>query len=155
MGYELKLYVGKSGHSSREWKRSEVGKIEGKGQHAYVYYPPLKDENGELIETGRTAIWFDVYAMIDLRKPGYGSHILAIDWRNQESQSAYWYHYGEHGGNVETIEDSYGDYPRPVPVAEVIAALEKDSIEKYRRFDWALALLRAVPADSEVLFYGN
>jgi hypothetical protein len=151
MGYELKLFAGKSGHSSREFKCSEVGEIEGSD----VYFPALKDENGKYIETGRTAIYFRVYAMLDLCKPGYESNIIKVDWRNKTKDSVYWYHYGAHGGNRETRDDSYGDYSRPVPVAEVIAALEKDAAaDDYHRFSWALAALKAMPADTEVLFYG-
>lgn len=151
MGYEIKLFVGKSGYSSREAKQSkDLMLVDGE-----VYYPYENDENGFLVYTGRTEIYFQVYGMVDLCCPGNDSELLKLDWKNKEAKSVCWFFYHT-DGNLEVRKDRYGDIAKPVPVADVIAALEKDyEAEEYRRFKWALGFLKAVDPDSEVMLYGH
>jgi len=150
MGYETRMYVGKSGHSNPEFEHETQAVLD----VDYAYFPLKKDANDKPIPTGRTEIYFDVYAMVDMRKVG-GSNLLKLDWINKESGTVVWYHYGEEGGNNPTKEDRYGDYPKPLKICDVIDALEKDAAEdEYRRFNWALALLKDMPEDTEVLLYG-
>lgn len=151
MGYETRLYIGKSSSTSDEYERG-VPILD----RASVYRPYLKDESDNLIKTGRVETYFMVYAMIDLCKCGHDSHISKVDWKNKDSFRV-WYFYGEDGNN-EIKEDSYGDSSKPVPAQTVIEALEKDvKVEDYRRFEWALALLKSMTDDKEnieVMFYG-
>ena len=151
MGYEIKLVVGKSGYSGREHKRSDEAELDGD----LAWFPYLKDENDDLIETGRTEIYFRVYGIIELCCPGHESNLLQLDWKNGEADSVVWYYYHT-DGNTDVREDNYGDVAKPVPVADVIEALEKDLREEdYRRFRWALGFLREMDDDAEVMFYGH
>ena len=156
MGYEIKLVVGKSGFSSEESAREDVAELDGDT----AWFPYKKDAKGNLIKTGRTEIYFSVYGMIDLCKPGSNSELLKLDAKNHESGIVCWSLYL---GDKEVKEDSYGDIFKPVPIAAVIKALEKDlEVSKdeysddngYRRFRWALGFLNAMDDDAEVILYG-
>jgi len=160
MGYEIKLIVGRSGFESREIDREGVPVVEDDGE---VYYPAKKDEHGGLLFTDRTEIWFQVYGMVELCCPRYDSHLLKLDWKNKESDSKFWQYFL---GDTEVTDDKYGDYAKPVPVADVIEALEKDwadSVEEgwgvhgYRRFRWALGFLKSLEDENEahVMLYGH
>lgn len=163
MGYEIKLIVGKSGHSSREHKVQDQAVLDDN----IAWFPSVKDENDQFIETGRTEIYFSTYGIINLSCPGSQAHLLKLDWKNKEADSVVWYFYED--GNTTVKEDGYGDSPKPVPVAAVIAALEKDFEESkedypdsadeqgggYRRFRWALGFLKAMDDDAEVLLHGH
>ena len=104
-------------------------------------------------------IWFNIFAELDMRKMGYRANISYLEWKN-ESPDTYWYWYV--GENDEKVtEDKYGDKSRPVPIGEVIEALEQDvARDDYSRFKWALDLLKAMD-DSKgysglsVMFYGH
>ena len=150
MGYETKLIIGQSGHTDKECARGDLIIEDGE-----AYRPYLKDENGRLIETGTDETYFSVYAIIDLCKCGSDSEISKIDcWNKDDSRFWYWYDGGE-----KRVEDHYGDKPKPVPIKTVIAALEKDlKNDDYRRFKWALSLLRGMADEKEsitVLFFGH
>jgi len=152
MGYETRLYVGKSTSLTHDvYKRSDKPEIDGED----VYYPYEKDNEGNLITTGKKSTWFEVMAMIDLCKTGHGSEISKIDFKNTD-ESHYWYFYS---GNKEIIDDNYGDKSKPIPISVVLEALKKDYQEsEYRRFKWAIALLESMAEDKEelsVLFYGH
>ncbi len=151
MGYEIQLIVGNSASTAtREFERQTEPVICSDGE---VWYPLVKDDKGELVHTGRMERYFFVYGMIDLCKPGGDSHLLKLDWRNKDHHRLFWKYYM---GTQEVTEDLYGDYAQPLPIKDVIEALEKDSAEDdYRRFKWALGMLRAMPKDAEVLFYGH
>ena len=105
-------------------------------------------------------IYFMVYAEVALCKMGYDANISKLDWKNTSpSPEPYWFYFqGESEDKV--IEDKYGDRSRPVPIGEVVKALELDvARDDYSRFKWALNLLKAMN-DSEgydglsVMFYG-
>ena len=107
-------------------------------------------------------IWFSIFAEICMGKMGREARISQIDWQNKDSKSAYWYWYegaGEHEHKV--IKDCYGDKSKPVPIGEVIEALEHDvGHDDYSRFKWALDLLKAMTASQgydnlSVMFYGH
>lgn len=150
MGYETRLFIGRSGHASDELHQDYLIISDGE-----AYCPYSKDDKGNTIPTGRKGIYFAVMAMIDLCKCGYDSEISKIDWKNKERESSFWYFYY---GSEEIKEDRYGDTPKPINIKTVLVALRKDSErEDYRRFKWAIALLESMEKDSEnlqVLFYG-
>ena len=105
-------------------------------------------------------IYFMVYAEVDMCKMGYDANISKLDWKNTStSPEPYWYYFrGESEDKV--IEDKYGDKSRPVPIGEVIEALEQDvARDDYSRFKWALDLLKSMDdskgyAGLSVMFYG-
>ena len=143
MGYETKLIIGKSGMSTQECAEDSNGNY-------------IKDDDGELVRTGRTAIFFSDYAQINMCKCGHGSNIAAIDFKNKDGDVV-WYWFGE-DGNKPVKEDRYGESSKPISIGVVIEALKKDiQADEYRRFDWALALLESISKsepEAEVLFYG-
>ena len=105
-------------------------------------------------------IYFMVYAEVAMCKMGYDANISKLDWKNTSpSPEPYWFYFqGESEDKV--IEDKYGDRSRPVPIGEVVKALELDvARDDYSRFKWALNLLKAMD-DSDgydglsVMFYG-
>jgi len=103
--------------------------------------------------------WFQIYAMVDLCKPGYDSEIFKIDSENKTPDVKQWYWYAPTGDdNIGVTEDRYGAKPKPVPLTDVIHALRLDMQgDDYRRFKWAMALLESMADDNEelsVLFYG-
>lgn len=151
MGYETKLYIGKSTLvTGFDYKRGEP-ELDGDS----VYRPYLKDENNEFIKSGKKATWFEVMAMIDLCKAGYESEIHKIDKKNTD-ENHFWYFYEN---NSEITKDSYGEKLKPVPILTVLEALKKDNeYDPYRRFTWAIALLESMKDDKEelyVLIYGH
>jgi len=156
MGYELKLFVGKSSTISE----TELVKTNPTANaNGYVEYDYPRDSNGRLQVTGRWGTYFFIYGMVDLCKPRYESSIFKLQdaYKNTEIASKYWFHYGT-DGDRETKEDKYGTAYKPAPISEVIAALIADvEVDEYRRFRWALGFLEQVYAsdpDSEVMFYG-
>lgn len=144
MGYEIKLIIGKeSSVVYDEYAKGEPVLADGE-----VYYPYLKDADGDLIPTGRKETYFAVFATIDLCKCGYDSAINSIDnWNTDESHGWYWYE-----GSAELRKDLYGVRLKPVSISTIINALEKDmESSDYRRFKWALALLESMVDDEEEL----
>jgi hypothetical protein len=154
MGYETRLIIGRSCHTSDEIERGDLVIEDGE-----TCRPWLKDGKGEFIKTGRKATYFMVYAEIDLCKCGYLSEINKLDRINKD-ESHFWEWYGSGDGNKEITEDAYGEKPKPLPLSVVVDALEKDAKDNdYRRFKWALGLLKSMQDDAEenlsVLLYGH
>lgn len=89
--------------------------------------------------------YFMVVTTIDMCKLGNTS-MDALPWKNKNPYAEMWEWYPPTGdGNTPTTCDRYGDYPRPVPLGDVIAAIEKDMTRSdYRRLKWAHALLTAI-----------
>lgn len=163
MGYEIKLIVGKASHPCTEYEVEDQAILDDN----LAYFPTKKDEKGAYIETGRIEVYFQTYAMVDLCCPGPDTHLLKLDWKNTDKHVV-WYFYED--GNTAVKQDGYGDSPQPIPVEEVIEALEKDLVESlegypgsegdpdsggYRRFKWAIALLKSMDDDTQVLFHGH
>jgi len=106
-----------------------------------------------------TAHWFKVYAVVDMCKMGYDTLVATLDAHLPKGSEPAVYWYAPTGdGNTMITEDSYGDMPKPLPIKTVVEALEKDmENEDYRRFKWALALLKSMEDDPEglsVLMWG-
>lgn len=155
MGYEIKMMVGKSSVLGAEHVRDEKNPFDdGSG------FPYLKDEKGEYVMTGRTEIWFQIMAEVDLCKLGYAddalNRLISKSHKDANDEKLFvWSVYGL-DGNTAFKEDRYGDRMRSVPIREVLAAMEEHS-DEYRRIKWAKTLLRSMADDSEeleVLFWG-
>ena len=153
MGHETKLLIGVAASTAHDEHELGDPELDGDG----VYRPMLKDGKGNFICTGRKQTYFFIYATVDLCKCGYESNIHKIDKINKdESHCWYWYN----GGGQEVKKDCYDEELKPVPIEIIIDALEKDAAnDDYRRFKWALALLKAMKNDGEdkmtVLLYGH
>jgi hypothetical protein len=108
------------------------------------------------------AKYFQVYATIDMCKMGYEGPLCELDTHLAKGEDPVVYWYAPTGdGNAELFEDRYGDIPKPVPIKDVLEALEKTMEQEgepgYRRFKWAHALLSSMvnaPEDLSVLFWG-
>jgi len=163
MGYEVKLLIGEvSKHLEPDYKRSETPEIDGNT----LYYPYLEDKNKKWIPNGREKRRFQIMGTLDLCKIGSGPLAKLIEKSTVKAKKPKQYIYWYPDGNTEEEEDCYGDRFKPVSVKEVVKALEEEVAEaeakgeeQYRRFVWALGLLRAMQdyAGSElsVLFYGH
>lgn len=153
MGYETKLIIG-----TASTERDEVETLEPITENGESYSPYKKDSNGNLVLTGRKEIWFDVYVEINLCKCGYTSNIRNIKSDNRD-KNKFWFFYGS-DGNTKITKDRYDDIFKPVDIEEVINALEKDAKSSdYRRFKWALSLLKSMKEsrggdDLKVILYG-
>lgn len=106
-------------------------------------------------EEGRA--WLQVWAQIDLCKPGYESKICNLP--RQESDGVPVYFYGI-DGNTEVTKDPYGQECIAVPIQAVLSALETDRANdpKYRRFHWACDLLASIikgSPEASVVLYGH
>ncbi len=116
-----------------------------------------------------TKSWFRVDATIDLRNCG-SCHLLCLDWKRTQEDIAEYYWYAPTGdGSTEISIDPYDTQSKAIPIKLVIEALEKD-FEKskadyetgkgYRRFRWALGLLKAMIEDDggeelSVIIFGH
>ncbi len=111
MGYEIQMLVGRV-HENQ------------KG-----YSPDTKDK-----------CWFNVFANVDLCKPGNGTAIMKL---KDAAKADPIYTYAIMGdGDTEVVEDKYGDKIKPIPIQDVLEALYIDQRnDHYRRFSWAIALL--------------
>lgn len=155
MGYEVKLIIGYATSPTPEYKNSEKGEIDGD----YIYYPTLKDKNGKDIKTGRQEYTFLTAAEIDLKKIGAGALADLVDKNEKQAAKDEKNVYKWFNGNTLIEEDCYGKKKIPVPIKDVIKAIETDNTESYRRYDWALALLKSMettsPGEFSVIFYGH
>lgn len=149
MGYETNLLIGKEGFHTTEFKRGPWTITLHESGEPEVWKPREKDHGGNYIPTGRNEIFFSVYATVDLCKCGQESAIHRLDRVNKDASKVwYWYE----NPNQQSKEDCYGDELRPVPISQVLAALEEDcEREDYRRLRWARDLLRSMVGDEEGL----
>lgn len=163
MGYEIKLLVGEPSKTwEPDYKRVETPEVDGNT----LYWPEVKDEKGNPIKTGREKKWFSLMATLDLCKIGDGPLAKLVEKSKVKAKKPKQFYYWYFDGNTEEEKDCYDERFLPVPVSEVVKALEKEieleekSADKfhYRRFAWALGLLKAIEeegSDLKVLFYGH
>ena len=129
MGYELKLIIGKT--SSVTWTKLPTG----------------------------TETWFQDMARLNLCKIGAGalSHLVTATQKGSKCPKHTLYFYSD-DGNTQITEDKYGAPFKAVPVKRVLDAIKIDQKkDKYRRFTWAIALLKSMVKDPdglEVIFFG-
>lgn len=157
MGYEIRMFVGRQGSPSAELEVDKTRPYEdGSG------FEFKKDERGNTVKTGRTEIWFDRYAILDLCKLGYQEDplnaLIASTFEKGKANEATVYFFYE--GNEQVKDDYYGSKMWPVPLSEVLQALNEMPAEamEYRRLKWAKALLEAMASDPEglyVMFFGH
>lgn len=153
MGYETKFIIGVRCQKSDELKLHKNLRLDGDKQSAYR---PMCLRNGKPIKTGKKSTYFMIYATIDLSKCSYDSQIMKLN-RENKNENDYVYFYQ---GDTLIKTDLYDSYMNPIPIADVIAALEIDyENDDYRRYRWALDLLKSMNIDAnneiEVLFYGH
>lgn len=104
--------------------------------------------------------YFMVYATMDLRTL-VNSALFELKTVNNTPDVKQWEWYAPTGNdNIPVHTDPYGSKPRPVPIQDVIAALEKDMEHSdYRRLKWAHAMLKSMHEDAyeqlSVLLYGH
>lgn len=89
------------------------------------------------------------YATVDLCKLGY-TELDSLPWKNETPDIEQWYFFPICGdGDTPVTEDRYGTKPRPVPIDDVITALELNAErDEYRRLLWAIGLLKAMKENS-------
>jgi len=89
------------------------------------------------------------YASLDLCKPGPGAMADLASRKPSAKHPAIAYYDGYSEEEKDT--DSYGAKHPAIKLDEVIAALEKDNAppDRYRRYDWALALLKAMNENNQ------
>lgn len=136
MGYESKLYIGEL-HEAEDVYVEDENAEDGSG------YP--KDENGDLIPTGKKERWLNIFGMIDLCKCGSESKWLKIvsEFSQEIDENVYPFIFEE--GDIQIKEDKYGDKLIPVPLEEVLIALKDDNKRgNYRRFKWAIAMIESI-----------
>lgn len=107
---------------------------------------------------GRT--YFMLAATIDMCKLGH-SALFNLPWENETPDEQYWEWYAPTGdGNTPVTEDCYGAKPRPVPIVDVLEALEEDMSNNpdYRRLKWAYHMLLSIhetsPEQFTVMLWG-
>ncbi len=102
------------------------------------------------VDTGQSysdaGTYFQVYATIDMCKLGHQSAVHDLDSVNKTPDEKSWYFYAPAGdGDTPVTKDRYGAMFKPIPIADVIAALEKDAeTTDYRRVLWAITMLKAM-----------
>ena len=109
---------------------------------------------------GRNGTYFMIYAHIDMCVLGK-SNLFTLPYKNNSPETEKWFFYAPYGdGDTRITTDPYGKYPRPVPISDVIAAIEEDLLNSgYRRLTWALDLLKSMNENSSealsVLLWGH
>jgi hypothetical protein len=158
MGYEIKLIIGKTSSISNKEHVEDMTKPFSDGSG----FEWKKDADGNPVFTGRTETFFDCMAEVDLCKVGEGkvsSLVGEVQKMAEKNADKCFYFYGTTDGNKSAKEDRYGDKLHPVPISDVLSALEADAeLDDYRRFRWAIALLKSMKDDSEgleVMFWGH
>lgn len=152
MGYELKLYIGeiRKDYPDLEYVKDLNNPFtDGSG------YPHKKDENDQLIPTGRIKYWLNIFGMIDLCKVGYNSPLSTFVQEkfkeaNDNKEKSFVYFYGT-DGNTEIFEDKYGDYLAVAPLTEIygklLETIEQDS--DYRRYAWTKGFIEGVLSNTK------
>jgi len=84
--------------------------------------------------------YFQLISTLELCKTGK-SAIWDLPWKNETPDEMKWYWYAPTGdGDKQQYEDRYGDFPQPVPLIDILEALEYEvTQDTYRRFQWAIA----------------
>jgi hypothetical protein len=156
MGYELKLIIGKTSSTTQPVLARSTEKYEDGSGYKY-----LKDAKGNVIPTGRTETWFRDMAHIDLCCIGTGSlsNLVTATQKGSKCPKHTLYFFSD-DGNTQITEDKYGAPFKAVPVKEVLKALQDQQKAEgpYRRYNWAIALLKSMVKDPdglEVLFFGH
>ncbi len=156
MGYEIKLIIGKA--TGVKWPEREKDKrkpyADGSG------FEDKLDKDGNPVLTGRTGIFFQTMAEVDLCKIGSGPldalHSKTIGTAKANPATFYEF-YGTTDGNHAVSVDRYDDPLWPVSVVEVLTALKKEGGD-YRRVKWTIGLLETMaddPEELEVMFFGH
>lgn len=157
MGYETHLAVVIPSTLPTDEIERDMDKPYAEGGHEYKY-----DEDGNPIKTGRQEIYVQKCAEIDMCKIGQSAleqvHNKAARVAEAHNDEKFYYFF-QTDGNSRYMEDPYG---APLALAEIddcIEALEHDVQNDYRRYNWALALLKAVRdgcgSEFKVLFWGT
>lgn len=101
--------------------------------------------------------WFQIYATVDLCKPGYGAVVMKL---KDDTKTDPVYMYPVMGdGDTQIAEDQYGAAIVPIAIQDVLEALHTDQRnDYYRRFQWAIALLESMQGEEQgqlsVAFWG-
>ncbi len=105
--------------------------------------------------------YFQVIATLDLGKCTR-SNILLLPWENLKNDTTFEFFSPTGDNDQSIIEDRYGNRMRPIPLDDVIAALEKDvRRDNYRPAVWAISLLNKMREDAisdesfTVMLYGH
>lgn len=99
-------------------------------------------------ETTKGKDWLQVFANVDMRKPGYSSNLRRLNDATKATSVHLYAIMGD--GDTSVVEDRYGAELTPIPIQDVINALRMDAkTDNYRRIHWALALLEAMVIDNE------
>jgi len=106
--------------------------------------------------------YFMITATLDMGKCSR-SNLLLLPWENRTPEINKWEFYSPAGEpDTSIIEDRYGNLLQPVPLDDIIKALEKDvRRDNYRPAVWALSYLNKMRDDSitnetfSVMLYGH
>ncbi len=159
MGYEIKLIIGKASNVKSDEREKDLTKPYDDGSG----YECKKDKDGNDVLTGRTLVWFNVMAELDLCKLGYQDdqlNRLIAQSHNTAKANPKTVHefYGTTEGNQAATEDRYGSGLWPVPIRDVLTAIAGVEDQEYRRLKWAKALLESMaddPEELQVMFWGH
>ena len=119
----------------------------------------LEEEPQTPFEMDKSEVYCNIICMVELCKAGNGKfeELRCRKSKEMKDKEITPYFYGT-DGNTRITEDEYGDKMVLMNPKEVLKALEEDNKEPYRRFDLAIAALKAaIPNfDKElmVLTYG-
>lgn len=147
MGYEIRMLVVAKGAPMREYVHDADGSLK-------------KDDKGLHQMTGRTEVYLERRAMVDLCCVGEGETTKLAN-AAQEAFAPCVEHMVcmYHEGDKRVTEDDYGRPLVPIPISDALKALTSDAYrDTYRRIRWARDLLAAMANDSEpmfVVFYGH
>lgn len=159
MGYEVKLIIGHFPKPSVEYAREKELKRDGDS----LWYP-YKKLNGEFVPSGRMESTMIEAGRLDLCKCAYGPFGELVNANERAAKEAdpnivykWW-----RDGNTEEETDCYGARKLPIPLKNVIKALDETvkQGDEYHRFKWALALLKSMQRhkggwELQVILYGH
>ncbi len=117
----------------------------------------LIGKDTDMVFEGRT--YFQLVATIDMCKLGE-SALFNLPWVNETPEERRWEWYPPTGdGDTSISVDRYDSVPRPIPLIDVLEALEEDiDQDDYRRLKWAYHMLRSMhetsPNEFSVMLWG-
>ena len=160
MGYEVKLIIGEFMEPRPEYAREKTLRRDGDE----LWYPYKKDKDDKFIPSGRMESTMIEAGRLDLCKCATGAFGKLVsdneEAANKADQNIVWKWWRD--GNHEDETDCYGARKIPVPLEDVIKAIEADvkAGEKYHRFKWTLTLLKSMKKHSggwklKVILYGH